>query len=51
MGRELGVILAERIPAFLVELGQAAAASGKGFAAWMEAEPQGLEKIAGSYLA
>lgn len=49
MGRELGVILEERIPAFLVEVGRAAA--GQGFAAWREASPAALEEIAARYLA
>ena len=49
MGRELGVMLEARIPAFLVEVGRAAAA--RGFAAWREAEPAALEEIAARYLA
>mgnify|MGYP001052672422 FL=1 len=49
MGRELGVMLEARIPAFLVEVGRAAAA--RGFAAWREAEPAALEEIAAGYLA
>ena len=49
MGRELGVILEERIPAFLVEVGKAA--SEKGFALWRETEPDALEAIAAGYLA
>ncbi len=49
MGREVGVILEERIPAFLVEVGRAAAAQG--FASWREAHPAALEEIAGRYLA
>lgn len=49
MGRELGVMLEERIPAFLVEVGQAAAALG--FAAWRQANPDALEDIAARYLA
>ena len=48
MGRELGVMLEARIPAFLVEVGRAAAA--RGFAAWREAEPAALEEIAAGYL-
>ena len=51
MGRELGVMLEERIPAFLVELGKTVAASGKDFAAWRQAEPEGVERIAAPYLA
>lgn len=48
MGRELGVMLEERIPGFLVEVGRAAAAQG--FAAWREADPAALEAIAAKYL-
>ena len=50
MGRELGVILEDRIPAFLVEIGQAAAAQG-GFFPWRDVHPAALEEIAGRYLA
>ncbi len=49
MGRELGVMLEERIPDFLVEVGRAAAAQG--FAAWRESDPAALEEIAARYLA
>ena len=48
MGRELGVMLEEQIPAFLVEVGKAAA--GEGFAAWRESDPAALEAIAAKYL-
>ena len=48
MGRELGVMLEERIPAFLVEVGRAAA--DQGFAAWRETDPAALEAIAAKYL-
>lgn len=51
MGRELGVMLEERIPAFLVELGQAVAASGMSFDAWRLSDPDGVERIAAAYLA
>lgn len=51
MGRELGAILQEQIPAFLVELGKAVAASGMNFAAWREANPEGIDRIAAPYLA
>ena len=51
MGRELGVMLEERIPAFLVELGKSVAASGMDFAAWRQAEGDGVERIAAPYLA
>lgn len=48
MGRELGTILESQIPAFLVEVGRAAA--GAGYAAWREANPGALEEIAAKYL-
>ena len=48
MGRELGVMLEEKIPAFLVEVGRAAARQG--FSAWRESEPAALEEIAAKYL-
>ena len=51
MGRELGVMLEERIPAFLVELGKTVAASGMGFDAWRQADPDGVERVAAPYLA
>ena len=51
MGRELGVMLEEKIPAFLVELGRAVAASGMGYEAWRQAEPDALERVAAAYLA
>ena len=51
MGRELGVMLEERIPAFLVELGQTVAASGMDFDAWRQADPDGVERVAAPYLA
>lgn len=49
MGRELGVILEEHIPAFLVEVGRAAGTQG--FEAWRQADPAALERIAAGYLA
>lgn len=49
MGRELGVILEERIPSFLVEVGRAA--SARGFDAWNQSNPAALEGIAAKYLA
>lgn len=48
MGRELGGMLEERIPAFLVEVGRAAA--DQGFTAWRETDPAALEAIAAKYL-
>lgn len=49
MGRELGVIVTEEIPAYLVELGQAAAADGKDFEAWV-ADETALEAITAKYI-
>ncbi len=49
MGKELGVMLEEQIPAFLVAVGQAAAKAG-GFFAWRAVEPDALEEIAGRFL-
>lgn len=51
IGRELGAILESKIPAFLVELGKAVAASGMDFAAWRESDPEGIDRIAAPYLA
>lgn len=51
LGRELGAILADQIPAFLVELGRTVAASGKDFAAWRASDPTGVDRIAAPYLA
>jgi len=51
MGRELGAILETAIPDFLVKLGKAVAESGKDFAAWNAAEPDGIDKVAAEFLA
>ena len=51
MGRELGAMLEERIPAFLVELGRTVAASGKDFEVWLQEDPGAVERIASPYLA
>lgn len=51
MGHELGTILEEKIPQFLVELGKEAARSGLGFTEWNAQNPQELERIAAAYLA
>ena len=50
MGKELGVMLEEKIPAFLVTLGKTVAASGMDFAAWRAANPAAIEEIAAEYL-
>lgn len=49
LGHEIGAILEEKIPAFLVEVGQAAAAANMSFAEWNMQE-NALEKIAEKYL-
>ena len=51
MGRELGAMLEERIPAFLVELGRTVSASGKDFEVWLQEDPGAVERIASPYLA
>ena len=51
MGRELGVVLVENIPAFLVKLGQTVAASGKSYADWYAADPTAFDRLAADYLA
>lgn len=51
MGRELGTILEEQIPAFLVELGKAVTESGMDYAAWNAQNPGRFEEIAAPYLA
>lgn len=49
LGHEVGTILEEKIPAFLVEVGQAVVASNMSFAEWNMQE-HALEKIAEKYL-
>lgn len=50
MGKEIGTILEEQIPEFLVKLGKAVAESGMDFAAWKAANPEGIEAIAAAYV-
>lgn len=50
MGRELGVMLEEKIPDFLVELGKHAAESGLDFPAWYAGNKEEAEKLATGYL-
>lgn len=50
MGRELGAMLEGDIPAFLVALGKAVAASGMDYAAWSAADPAAIDAIAAPYL-
>ncbi len=50
MGRELGTILEEKIPEFLVKLGRTVGKSGMDFATWNRENPQGLADIAQEYV-
>lgn len=50
MGKELGVITQEDIPAFIVELGKTVEASGKDWKEWFAANPEGPAQIAQKYL-
>ena len=50
MGKEVGVLLEQDIPAFLVELGKTVAASGMDYAAWSQANPEGTAEVAKAYL-
>ncbi len=50
MGKELGAILEEEIPEFLVKLGRAAAESGMDFMSWKRMYPGRLEEIAAEYI-
>ena len=50
MGREVGMIADEKIPEFLVALGQTVMESGKDFDTWMAENPEGIDAAAGSFL-
>lgn len=50
MGKELGMMLARDIPAFLVKLGREAAQSGMEFERWKAEHPGRVEEIAGEWL-
>lgn len=50
MGRELGVMLEENIPEFLVTLGETVAETGKSFYEWNLSNPTALEQAASVYL-
>ena len=50
LAEEAGIMLEADIPAFLVEAGRAAAASGLGFEGWRRREPQKLLEIAKKYI-
>ncbi|MCI8743587.1 MAG: nitrite/sulfite reductase [Lachnospiraceae bacterium] len=49
-GRELGVMLTERIPEFLTALGKAVQETGMDYEAWNRKNPQALERLAADYL-
>lgn len=51
MGREAGTILADRIPEFLVKLGQIVADSGLEFSEWNKKNKYELDKIAAEFTA
>lgn len=50
MGKELGMILEEKIPDFIAELGRTVAASGTDFYTWNSNEPNALENLAEKYI-
>ncbi len=50
MGKELGAILEKDIPAFLVEVGKASDAYGKGFDCWMEEREEEFQQIGKKYI-
>lgn len=50
LGEEIGAILEEDIPTFLVELGQLVENSGKNFEEWKKANPQGIRNVAKKYV-
>ena len=47
---QLGAILADRIPEFVVKLGKTVAESGLDFTAWNQKNPKALEAVAAEYL-
>ena len=51
MGRELGVVLVDNIPTFLVKLGRTVAASGMSYAQWAVADPSAIDAVAAEFLA
>ena len=50
MGRELGMILQEQIPEFMVDLGKTVAASGLDFHTWNSTNPNGIDSVAEKYI-
>ena len=45
-GKEVGVIFETEVPDFLVALGRAVGDSGLDFASWLQANPEGIQKVA-----
>lgn len=50
MGREIGMILEELIPDFLVDLGKTVAESGLSFNDWNNSNPNGIDTVAQKYI-
>lgn len=50
MGGEIGAILEEKIPAFLVELGKTVVATGEDFMSWFAKNPDNVAALAAKYL-
>lgn len=50
MGHEVGAIVTEKIPEFLVELGQTVAKAGVDYATWALENPDGVDCIAKKYI-
>ena len=50
MGKEVGAMLEDDIPAFLTALGRTVAASGMDYAAWSLQNPGAMERLAEEYL-
>ena len=50
MGEEVGTILEEDIPKFLVKLGHTVESEGLDYAQWNAKHPEGIKEIAKEYL-
>ena len=50
MGEEVGIILEEDIPQFLVKLGQAVESEELDFSQWNLKHPEGIKEIAKEYI-
>ncbi|MCF0246034.1 MAG: nitrite/sulfite reductase [Ileibacterium sp.] len=51
LGREMGNILEEKVPALVVELGKTVQDSGMNFKEWLKANPEKLDELAAKYAA